>query len=221
MGEVRASKVAVLDAGLGNLGSIEAALTRLGCSWKRLPCPPDCEESDQYTHAVLPGVGSFKAGMDRLADRRWDRWISTCWAPSGRPLLGVCLGMQLMAASGTEGAGKFGGTVKGLGLIDGSVDRMPQSPGFRLPHIGWNSVKWRSLAPESPFQPPQSADYYFVNSYVFTPLEDSTVLAEFDYGNRYCAAVGQGSVLGVQFHPEKSQRAGMIVLRKFLETQPC
>jgi len=212
-------KVLVIDAGLGNIGSVVAAIRREGSSVIRLPIPPSVPEADSFTHLVLPGVGTFAAGMAGLQKTGWDKWILDYWEPSGRPLLGVCLGMQLLATLGDEGA-EESGSLRGLGLIPGSVKPMDSSKDHPLPHIGWNEVTWVSreshLARDLP-----DGDFYFVNSYSLRPSSDESCIAYFNYGNRYVAAVGVGTVFGVQFHPEKSQRLGQSLLRNFLSSLKC
>ena len=128
-------KVLVIDAGLGNVGSVVAAMEREECETKRLTEPLSEEESWMFTHAILPGVGSFAAGMKALENRGWDRWLRDIWCNQERPLLGICLGMQLMASEGTEGTGEKG-IVSGLNLIPGKVNQMEQIENLVLPHVG-------------------------------------------------------------------------------------
>jgi glutamine amidotransferase len=212
--------VLVIDAGLGNIGSVVAALQRHDCAVKRLPQPPSPEATAAFTHAVLPGVGAFAAGMEALKGSGWGAWIRGVWCQADRPLLGICLGMQLLAGEGTEGAPK-GGVVAGLDLIPGRVERLSVDSDLVLPHVGWNALYWQG--PASPLAQglPESGDMYFVHSYAFQPVDPAHGLAASDYGDRFTAVVGRGSCYGVQFHPEKSQRLGRRLLANFLALPPC
>jgi glutamine amidotransferase len=217
---MRRPSVLVIDAGLGNIGSVVAALQRHDCSIQRLQQPPSPEACDAFTHAVLPGVGAFAAGMAALNVSGWGAWIKQVWSQADRPLLGICLGMQLLASEGTEGAPE-GGVVAGLDLIPGRVERLLVDPDLVLPHVGWNALHWRSPANALAQGLPEGGDMYFVHSYAFQPGEPAHGLAVSDYGQRFTAVVGRGSCYGVQFHPEKSQRLGRRLLVNFLALQPC
>jgi imidazole glycerol-phosphate synthase subunit HisH len=127
------------------------------------------------------------------------------------PLLGLCLGMQLLASHSDEG-----GATTGLGLVPGAVSKIRPSAGLRVPHVGWNEVELRRDSRLFADVPPR-ADFYFVHSYHLIPVDDEDVVATTDYGSPLVAAVERGSVWGVQFHPEKSQRAGFSLLRAFLD----
>ncbi|NDC15284.1 MAG: imidazole glycerol phosphate synthase subunit HisH [Synechococcaceae bacterium WB9_2_170] len=213
--------VLVIDAGLGNIGSAVAALERQACTVKRLAGPPDLPAMRGFSHVVLPGVGSFAAGMEALRQRGWADWLLQQWCPTGRPLLGICLGMQLLASRGSEGAASVGAATTGLGLIPGSVERIHPDGALPLPHVGWNAVDWQiSAGPLSKGLPP-GGDFYFVHSYAFTPANSSHALASADYGGMFTAVVGRAACYGVQFHPEKSQRLGRQLLSNFLALGPC
>jgi len=213
--------VLVIDAGLGNIGSAVAALERQACTVKRLAGPPDLPAMRGFSHVVLPGVGSFAAGMEALRQRGWADWLLQQWCPTGRPLLGICLGMQLLASRGSEGAASVGAATIGLGLIPGSVERIHPDGALPLPHVGWNAVDWQiSAGPLSKGLPP-GGDFYFVHSYAFTPANSSHALASADYGGMFTAVVGRAACYGVQFHPEKSQRLGRQLLSNFLALGPC
>jgi glutamine amidotransferase len=208
--------VLVIDAGLGNIGSVAAALHRQPCMVDRLAAPPGPEATSGFSHVVLPGVGSFTAGMEALSQRGWADWLLQQWCPSGRPLLGICLGMQLLASRGTEGAALSDDPISGLDLIPGTVERMHPDAGLSLPHVGWNSVNWAASAASLAEGLPPGGDFYFVHSYAFTPVDSAHVLASSDYGGLFTAVVGRADCYGVQFHPEKSQRLGSQLLRNFL-----
>lgn len=212
--------VLIIDAGLGNMGSVVAALQRHDCSVQRLSSPPTVEATHAFSHAVLPGVGSFSAGIDALRDSGWGAWIKDVWVQSHRPLLGICLGMQLLASEGVEGSNDAD-RIAGLDLIPGRVDRLSVPSDLVLPHVGWNELHWHT--PVSPLAKglPKGADMYFVHSYAFQCSDQVHVLADCDYGGRFTAVVGGGSCYGVQFHPEKSQRLGRSFLKNFLGLPPC
>ena len=217
---MRRPSVLVIDAGLGNIGSVVAALQRHDCSVQRSPQPPSPEATDAFSHAVLPGVGAFAAGMEALKASGWEAWIKQTWCQADRPLLGICLGMQLLASEGVEGA-PDGDAVAGLDLIPGRVERLSVAPDLVLPHVGWNALHWHS--PVSPMARglPEGGDMYFVHSYAFQPCDPAHGLAASDYGGIFTAVVGRGACYGVQFHPEKSQRLGRCLLENFLVLPPC
>jgi glutamine amidotransferase len=196
--------VLVIDAGLGNIGSVVAALERQACTVKRLADPPD-----------LPATRGFSR------QRGWADWLLQQWCPTGRPLLGICLGMQLLASRGSEGAASVGAATTGLDLIPGTVERIHPDGGLPLPHVGWNAVDWQASAGPLAKGLTPGGDFYFVHSYAFTPADSAHALASADYGGMFTAVVGWGACYGVQFHPEKSQRLGRQLLSNFLALGPC
>ena len=205
--------VAIIDYGMSNLGSVSHALTVLGAAPEIVERP---EQLATASRIVLPGVGSFADGMAHLVDRGWVDAIRDQVA-IGKPLLGICLGMQLLASRGTEG-----GEIAGLDLIPGDIVRLSElGCGLRVPHVGWNSVTGLSDAGPLFEDIPEDTDFYFAHSYAFLAGESSDVLAYVDYGIPIAAAIGRRHVRGTQFHPEKSSRAGFRLLRNFLEWQPC
>lgn len=212
--------VLVIDAGLGNIGSVLAAFKRLDCSVARVQQPPVPESTSDYTHALLPGVGSFAAGMKALQETGWNRWIKEVWCRADRPFLGICLGMQLLASEGKEGSSGQA-VVSGLDLIPGSVDRLDVGSDLVLPHVGWNSLQWNTSSTALSRGLPEGGDMYFVHSYVFNPSDLSHGLASSYYGQHFTAVIGKGSCFGVQFHPEKSQRLGRHLLENFLALPQC
>lgn len=213
-------RVLVIDAGLGNIGSVMAAFQRQDCAVQRASKPPSVEAADVFTHAVLPGVGAFAAGMKALKMAGWDAWIKDAWRKADRPLLGICLGMQLLASEGTEGASQDG-VISGLDLIPGRVERLHVDEDLVLPHVGWNELNWHHPASALAKGLPQGGDMYFVHSYAFHPADPAHALATSHYGQHFTAVVGHGSCYGVQFHPEKSQRLGRRLLENFLALTPC
>ncbi len=206
--------VLVIDAGIGNVGSVLAALSRHQCSIYRHSTPP--LDIDAYTHVVLPGVGAFTAGIEALEARGWASWLLNEWCALNRPLLGICLGMQLLATEGVEGQVSGQSLIQGLGLIPGKVLRMPSSNKLVLPHVGWNDLHWFNNDHPLTLGIPEGGDMYFVHSYSFRPEKSENYLAWSSYGEKFAAVVGNGNCLGVQFHPEKSQRLGRKLLDNFL-----
>ena len=215
---MRCPRVLVIDAGLGNIGSVVAALQRHDCSVQRSPQPPSPEATNAFSHAVLPGVGAFAAGMEALKTSGWEAWIKQTWSQADRPLLGICLGMQMLASEGMEGSPDG---VAGLDLIPGRVERLRVASDLVLPHVGWNALHWH--IPASPLAQglPEGSDMYFVHSYAFHPSDPDHGLAASDYGGSFTAVVGRGACYGVQFHPEKSQCLGRRLLENFLALPPC
>ena len=200
--------VAVVDYGMGNLDSVRRALEVCGATVLVTRDPADLVDADRI---VLPGVGAFGVAMDNLRDRGLDAALTEQVVQLGAPFLGICLGMQLMAASGTEH-----GEHQGLGWIDGSVDRIvPTADDARVPHIGWNEV--HPTVDHPGFAGIEAdRDFYFVHSYAFRCTEPGSSLATTPYAGGFTSAVGVGSAVGTQFHPEKSQQVGQQLLRNWL-----
>ena len=212
--------VLVIDAGLGNIGSVIASLNRLECSVFRARDPREIEDPALYSHVILPGVGAFTAGMTALNTAGWSTWIKDTWRPLHKPLLGICLGMQLLATEGYEGCIDNIPT-HGLGLIPGTVKLLDVSSDFVLPHIGWNSLHWLVNSSALMNGVPEGADMYFVHSYSFVPTTASHLHAQSDYGGFFSAIVVNECFMGVQFHPEKSQRFGKQLISNFLNFTSC
>lgn len=206
-------KVAIVDYGMGNLGSVGRALTELGVQPLIADRP---ERLSEASHIVLPGVGSFADGMVHLSQSGMTGAIRSKVA-SGKPLLGICLGMQLLASRGTEG-----GSNDGLGLIPGEVLRLDElGCSLRIPHVGWNNISMRAGS-ESLFSGiPNGTDFYFVHSFAFKAEAGEDVLAYTEYGIPLVAAIKHRHVFGTQFHPEKSSKAGFRLLKNFIEFKPC
>lgn len=205
-------KVGIIDYGMGNLGSVRRALGELDAEAVIVVRPEDAAVVDKL---LLPGVGSFSEAMASLHESGWVDAIREQVMSKGKPLLGICLGMQLLADRGGEGM--VDGSGAGLGLIPGEVVHIDKlGCAMRVPHVGWNAVD--PTPDEALFDGiPSGTDFYFVHSYVFQPEHTADIRATCDYGSPFAAAVGRGSVMGTQFHPEKSSRAGFRVLRNFLE----
>ena len=200
-------RIDIIDYGMGNVQSVRNALERLGCE-VRIACDPAIlGEADAL---VLPGVGAFGEAMSNLHERQLVTPLRAAVLTQGKPLLGICLGMQLLA----DGSDERGSHV-GLGLISGHVREIPVVAGYRLPHIGWNNVAMRADAPLFDKLPEESA-FYFVHSYHFE-CPDQYVAGITDYGTNVVAAVQRERIFGVQFHPERSQRKGLRLLRNFVD----
>lgn len=196
--------VTIIDSGICNLASISRALERAGGTVTVATDSAAVHKSDRL---LLPGVGSFPAGMLSLTLRGLDDAICD-FAATGKPLLGICLGMQLLFENGEE----FGHT-KGLGLIRGRVREIRAEI---KPHMGWNQlepVKEDALLADLPEQ----SFFYFVHSFVCEPARKADALAYTEHGERFCSAVAVNNVRGIQAHPEKSQRCGATLLENFLK----
>jgi imidazole glycerol-phosphate synthase subunit HisH len=199
--------VLIVDYGMGNLASARRAFEDCGADVSVSDDPASIRTAERL---VIPGVGAFAEAMERLQHRGWAAGIQEA-VSEGVPVLGICLGMQLLAERGDEG-----GSSEGLGLIKGSVERMtPSRPDERVPHVGWNEVYPRLGAGLFEGIQPGS-DFYFVHSFRFVTTDLSAVLATTPYCGETVAAIGRGRIFGVQFHPEKSSRAGFRLIRNFL-----
>jgi glutamine amidotransferase len=208
-------KVGIINYGAGNLGSIYRTIEKLG----RVPAIIDhAVDLRGHDALILPGVGNFTDCMEVLVTHRWLDAIREEVLGYEKPLLGICLGMQLLADVGFEGAKDSQMGTPGLGLVSGSVVRL-QDVGceLRVPHVGWNSVDIFGPKQSLFGEIPNNTDFYFVHSYAFVPVEQNCIIATTCYGNRFVSAVGRDRVFGTQFHPEKSSRAGLQLLRNFLQ----
>ena len=201
-------KVALVDYGMGNLGSVRRAIGELGAQPLLADEPAKLDGADRI---ILPGVGAFGDGMALLQSGGWVSALRQ-HARAGKPVLGICLGMQLLATRGVEG-----GDYEGLDLIAGEVVPLAGlGCKLRIPHVGWNSVTLRNRDAGMMRGIPEATDFYFVHSYAFRPRDPADVLATTEYGIAIPAVVARGNVMGTQFHPEKSSRAGFRLLRNFL-----
>lgn len=197
--------IGIVDYGVGNLASVRNALSQLGEDATVFAEPA---AAGDFGRLILPGVGSFRKGMEALAERGWPVALRE-YAASGRPVLGVCLGMQLLLDTGEEH-----GMTDGLGLIPGRVVPMNPSPPHRVPHVGWNNLRREREHPLFEGVKPH-VDLYFVHSYQCVVENSGDVLAKCDYGGEFVAAIARENVAGVQFHPEKSQPSGLRILENF------
>lgn len=210
-------KVGIIDYGVGNLGSIARALEQLRVSPVLVDRAIDLHGKDAL---ILPGVGNFTDCMQILLKGGWVSAIKDEVNDYNRPLLGICLGMQLLADLGLEGAEDPSVGTVGLGLIPGRVVSLSaEGCSLRVPHMGWNSITKTDSTSSLFDNIADGTDFYFVHSYVFVPDQQQLVLAQAAYDIPFAASVGLGMVWGTQFHPEKSSRAGMQFLRNFLYSQ--
>ncbi len=198
------SRIAILNYGMGNLRSVEKALERVDV---RAEITDDHERARAADGVILPGVGAFPKAMERVRERGLDELVAER-VEAGVPVLGICLGMQLILSSSTE----LGGA-EGLGLVDGPVSELA-AEGRKVPHIGWSPVTW---AKESALTEglTDGEPFYFVHSFAPRPADPANVLGTAEYGETFACAVERENVLGVQFHPEKSSAAGLRLLRNF------
>jgi len=197
--------IGLVDYGMGNRRSVEKALEHVGASVLVSSDPRALAAADAL---VLPGVGAFPKAMERLRALGLDSFLIERSA-AGVPLLGICLGMHLFFDRSSE----LGGA-EGLGVVAGNV-RMLETGALKSPQIGWNEVRWERSAPVLDGLG-DSAAFYHVHSYVAVPAEASDVLGSAEYGERFAAAVSHGSLLGVQFHPEKSSHDGLRLLANWV-----
>lgn len=204
--------IAIIDYGMGNVRSLHNALQYIGCD------AVITADSDKIRHAeriILPGVGAFGDAMAAIRARGLDEQLEADVHQGGKPMLGICLGMQLLARTSTEH-----GVHQGLGWLDATVERFDPSGGLKIPHIGWNEVD--SLLDEPLFRGirQDERNFYFVHSFHVRCSNQADVIATSDYGGPFAAAVRHENVIATQFHPEKSQDNGIRVLENFLRWKP-
>jgi glutamine amidotransferase len=211
-------KVGVIDYGVGNLGSVLRAVEALRVTPVLVNRAQDMHATDCL---ILPGVGHFADCVGLLNKGGWVQALRDEVLGHNRPLLGVCLGMQLLADASMEGATNAQG-VPGLGLVPGRVEHL-RTLGCqaRVPHVGWNAIARATAKSHLLDGIPDGTDFYFVHSYAFVPTDEQDVLATTDCGIPVTAAVYRGHVWGTQFHPEKSSRAGFQLLRNFIAGPAC
>jgi glutamine amidotransferase len=194
--------IVVIDYGMGNLGSVAKALAFLGFSATVTQDPEIVAKADRL---ILPGVGAMEYAIQQLEQRGLDQAIRR-FLRSGRPFLGICLGMQLMFDRSEEG------DARGLGLLPGVVRRFAGRPGIKVPHMGWNQLHDTRL----PILP-EGGSFYFVHSYYADPADPALTAAWSTHGLPFAAAVQKDQILLTQFHPEKSGDAGLSMLQKWVE----
>ena len=206
-----AATIAVIDTGICNLRSVTKALEAAGASIQVVRSPAEVAAANARG-LVLPGVGALRDCVASLRASKLDVVVRD-WIGADKPFLGVCLGMQALFEHSEEG------DITGLGIFPGKVVRFRRPPEFKIPHMGWNTVRFvqRGTALQAGLGDADE-NFYFVHSFYCVPSDPKLVLAECDYGGVICAAIGRGRVFATQFHPEKSQAKGLHVYRNFAAT---
>ena len=204
-------KILIINYGLGNLASLCNALSALDINWQIVSNINETLDLE-FDGFILPGVGSFEAGINGLNERGFIKPIKK-WAMNGIPCLGICLGMQLLMSESEES----NNSIKGLELINGKVRSLPFIS-LPIPHIGWSPTFLNNETKENHLSHSLNGDFYYVHSYVAEPLDKQNILANFNYGNtKQTAAIIKNNILGVQFHPEKSQLSGLKFIKEFFK----
>jgi glutamine amidotransferase len=203
--------VAVIDYGMGNIRSVSKAVEHVADAQVWLT--NDADRICRADRVILPGVGALRDCMSEL--QRLELSDAIQESARTRPFLGICLGMQALLDHSEENEG-----IQGLGIVAGEVRRFPAQPGLKIPHMGWNQVHqvhehplWQGIAQDSRF--------YFVHSYYTDPSDTRVILGTSDYGRNFVSVLGQGNVFATQFHPEKSQHAGLQLLKNFIAWDGC
>lgn len=198
--------IAVVNYGMGNLGSVINAFDYIGAESYISSKPGELEDA---TALVLPGVGAFGDAMENLRNRGLEKTVLK-HIESGKPFLGICLGLQMLFESSTESPGS-----KGLGLLDGTVEKFPVDMGLKIPQIGWNSIKTKdTMQVLGEF----NGEYmYFVHSFYAKPSGLNSFLVTTEYGMEFTSAVEYKNITACQFHPEKSGKAGLAILKKWMD----
>lgn len=201
--------IAIIDYKAGNLTSVARALQNIG---KDYLITDKISELEAASHIIFPGVGAAGDAMVNLRERGLDSWL-TVWIKKGKPLLGICLGTQIILDDSQEN------DTSCIGLVRGSTKRFPDTlmeggNALKIPHMGWNSVKFHRQHPV--FRGiPAEAEFYFVHSYYPAPLDKSVVLGTTSYGMEFCSVLAADNLVAMQFHPEKSGRLGLQILQNF------
>jgi len=203
-------KIALLDYEMGNLHSVSKALEHAGADVDILTQPADMSK---YSALILPGVGNFGDCAEKCREHGFDK-LTVKWITSGKPFLGICVGMQLLMEESEEAPG-----TPGLGIFKGKVKLFtPDDPTLKVPQMGWNQVK-QVRAGNTIFKDiPDNSYFYFVHSYYVEPETREIILGETDYGITHCSFIQKDNIFATQFHPEKSQKTGLKFLENFIKS---
>lgn len=201
------SAITIIDYGMGNLRSVQKAIEHVGADAKITSAPKEIAAADKL---ILPGVGAFRDAIQALNDHNLVEVIRSS-TRNGRPFLGICLGLQLLMELSYED-----GEFEGLSIVPGKVRRFEVADNLKIPHMGWNQAARSD--PDNPLFASVAADawFYFVHSYYVDPEDESWIAAKTDYGGEFVSAVRHENVFATQFHPEKSQSAGLQLLTNFV-----
>lgn len=209
--------IGIVDYNAGNITSVERALKSLGIEYVRSKKPADLENCEKL---IFPGVGDAAYAMEQLKETGFDEFLKS-WAKEGKPLLGICLGSQIIFDFSEEG------NTACLGLIKGKIRHFDnllseeQKKTLKIPHMGWNNLSRKNGGAYIFDKVSESSDFYFVHSYVICPEEDEVIKAYADYGVQVPAVVQSGNVIACQFHPEKSGEPGLQILKNFCGGASC
>lgn len=204
--------IAIVDYGMGNLRSVFNALDILGFEATLVSHP---EELKDYDHVILPGVGSFRVCMENLTKTGFDSSLKE-YVRSGKPLMGICLGMQILAGKGYED-----GESEGLNIVPGKVERFDATdPNIKIPHVGWNDVTFKFDRSTLGKSIKHTDTFYFTHSFHFECDDPSLSIGETFYGKPFTSAILKDNVFATQFHPEKSQETGLKLFRNFINWKP-
>jgi glutamine amidotransferase len=198
--------IAIVDLDMGNLRSVSNAVYSLGFDFEIVRDPRKLQEA---SHLIIPGVGSYAAAMKQVQRLEMQPAIEA-FAASGKPVMGICLGMQILSDSGDEG-----GENPGLKLVPGKVTKLNPGGGLAIPHVGWNNIELKKSEHPIFDKVKSGVDFYFVHSYQFECAHSENNYAAVNYGQEMAAIVGHKNVIGFQFHPEKSQANGLRLLENF------
>ncbi len=199
--------ITIVDYGMGNLASVNNAIKRYTDQVVVSSMPDDIKKTDKL---ILPGVGAFKDAYDEIGKRGLINSILD-FIKSGKPFLGICLGLQLLFTKSFEG-----GEYKGLDIIKGDVVSLQKDKGIKIPHMGWNNLKSEKSNCPLLKGVSEQAYMYFVHSYYVVPEDASVIVTTTDYGSRFCSMIWKDNIYAMQFHPEKSQEEGLKIIKNFV-----
>jgi glutamine amidotransferase len=206
--------IAIIDYNAGNITSVARALQSIG---KDFVITDDTKKLDAASHVIFPGVGAAGEAMAYLREKKLDEWLKR-WFATGKPLMGICLGTQIILDYSEEN------DTSCIGLVAGATKRFPEKmtsgkESLKIPHMGWNSVNLLCSHPVFENIPPE-AEFYFVHSYYPSPADRGVVLGTTDYGITFCSILAKNNLVAMQFHPEKSGRPGLQILKNFCAWRP-